>query len=81
MRIATPSRFSQYDLWAAGQLQSTPRGLYLAGADMGAALAQACGSAIAEDLQGQRAGLRPQTFHFYRCGAWWHEVVVIISDL
>ena len=35
VRIATPSRFSQYDLWAAGQLQSTPRGLYLAGAGHG----------------------------------------------
>ena len=70
VRIATPSRFSQYDLWAAGQLQSTPRGLYLAGADMGAALAQACGSAaLLRIFKASAPGFVPQTFHFYRCGA------------
>ena len=70
VRIPTPSRYSQYDLWATNQPPSTPKGLYLAGSERGRELALACGRvALLRVFAFGAPGFVPQTFYFYRCGA------------
>lgn len=70
VRIPTPSRFSQYDLWPSPTPVGHPHGLYLASAERGAELKSICGtSSLLKAFIFNQPGYSRKAFYFYRCGA------------
>jgi 4-amino-4-deoxy-L-arabinose transferase-like glycosyltransferase len=69
VRIPTPSRFSQYDLWATPTPGQQPHGLYLATSERSVDLKAACGVAtLLKTYSFDQSGFSRKAFYFYRCG-------------